>query len=140
MSELDEIRGRVSAVETDVAQLKTTTTQLGELRSSAEAAIALARFADNEVSGTRGALRAHTLALSALRETQLEQGKTLQHLTEAVGALVVGQARHDQALAGHDEAFARHDEAFARHDEAFAEIKGQLTDLTTMVRAIADRG
>lgn len=45
--------------------------------SDAAAARVLASGADHDVSEVRGELRAHTQALNALRETQLEQGQKM---------------------------------------------------------------
>lgn len=66
----DDIEGRLSAVERGVARLRE---QQGLTASDASAARVLASGADHDVSQVRAELRAHTSALNALRETQLEQ-------------------------------------------------------------------
>lgn len=106
MSDLDEIRNRVDLLEAEVAQL----------REDAAATRTLAAMADRDASEVKGALRAHTQALSALRETQVEQGRTLQTLAEAVGGLVTGQLAVVENL--------------HRHDEDLSEIKTMLRRLT----------
>jgi hypothetical protein len=76
----DEIKTRLSIVERDVAELRE---QLALARSDAAAARTLAAGADRDVSEVRAELRAHTQALNALRETQLEHGRKLdEHITE----------------------------------------------------------
>ncbi|GAB6901535.1 hypothetical protein [Kineosporia succinea] len=86
MSELDELRGRVSEVETE----------LSRLREEAAVTRTVASMADRDVSEFRGALRAHVGTLNALRETQLEQGqiqaahgRAIEGIAQAVGGLVV---------------------------------------------------
>ena len=79
MSELDELRGRVSAVESE----------LSRLREENAVTRTVASMADRDVSEFRGALQAHVRTLNALRETQLEQGQTLQTIAQAVGGLAV---------------------------------------------------
>jgi hypothetical protein len=97
VSDLDEFRDRLDVLETEVARL----------REDAAATRTLASMADRDASEVRGALRAHTQALNALRETQIEQGRTqaahtrtLEAIAEAVGALVAGQQRHEETLSG----------------------------------------
>jgi chromosome segregation ATPase len=79
VSELDELRGRVSAVESE----------LSRLREENAVTRTVASMADRDVSEFRGALQAHVRTLNALRETQLEQGQTLQTIAQAVGGLAV---------------------------------------------------
>jgi hypothetical protein len=56
-------------------------------------------MADRDAAEVRTSLRGHTLVLNALRETQLEQGRALAGIAEAVEALVAGQTQHGQQLA-----------------------------------------
>jgi hypothetical protein len=95
VSDLDEIRNRVDVLETEVTRL----------REEAAATRTLAALADRDASEVRGALRAHTQALNALRETQVEQGRaqeaqtsTLRTIAEAVGGLTTHLQRHDDDL------------------------------------------
>ena len=88
VSDLDEIRDRMDALEAEVSRL----------REDAAATRTLSAMADRDASEVRGALRAHTQSLNALRETQMEQGRTLDAhtrtlhtLADAVGGLVTGQ-------------------------------------------------
>lgn len=76
----DDVERRVTRLERDVANLR------GELTltsSDASAARALAAGADRDVSEVRAELRAHTSALNALRQTQLEHGQALERLQES---------------------------------------------------------
>jgi len=70
VSEPDKIPERVDRLEQSVA----------EARKDAAAARILAGGADRDVSEMRTELKAHTKALNALRETQLEQGKDIRDL------------------------------------------------------------
>ncbi len=86
MSELDELRGRVSAVESE----------LSRLREENAVTRTVASMADRDVSEFRGALQGHMRTLNALRETQLEQGqiqaaqgRAIEGIAQAVGGLVV---------------------------------------------------
>lgn len=51
-----------------------------------------------EDSEARRALAAQARMLNALRQTQLEQSRTLADLSHAVGVLLVGQDRLDERL------------------------------------------
>ncbi len=76
----DDIETRLATIERDVAELRE---QLALTRSDAVAARTLAAGADHDVSEVRAELRAHTRALNALRETQLEHGRKLdEHVSE----------------------------------------------------------
>ncbi|MFF3910082.1 hypothetical protein ACFYZJ_29835 [Streptomyces sp. NPDC001848] len=46
--------------------------------------------------------------IRALRDTQLEQGRTLQQHSELLGALVAGQVEHGKVLAEHSKVLAEH--------------------------------
>lgn len=70
----NDIENRVSILEREVAQLRE---QAALTSSDATAARVLAAGADRDVSEVRSELRAHTRALTALRETQLDQGRML---------------------------------------------------------------
>jgi chromosome segregation ATPase len=65
----DDIETRVTILEREVVQLRE---QVALSSSDAAAARVLASGADRDVSEVRAELRAHTQALNALRETQLE--------------------------------------------------------------------
>jgi len=63
--------------------------------SDAAAARVLAGGADRDVSEVRAELRAHTQALNALRETQLEQA---QKMSDGFTTLIVGIAQMTNLL------------------------------------------
>jgi chromosome segregation ATPase len=87
----DEINARFARLERDVSELRE---QVTLSRTDAAAARVLAAGADRDVSEVRAELRAHTQALNALRETQLElrdtqltQGRKIDDLGQEVGGL-----------------------------------------------------
>jgi hypothetical protein len=97
VSELDDVRAEIAALRDEVAQL----------RDEAADTRALAATADRDASGVRAAIGGIAKTQSALRETQIEQGRALVGIADAVSVLVAGQAaltgsvsRHDELLAG----------------------------------------
>ena len=80
----DDAEARFARLEHDVAELRE---QVALAKSDAAAARVLAAGADRDVSEVRAELRAHTQSLNALRETQLEQGRTLGRLHQEMGDL-----------------------------------------------------
>jgi hypothetical protein len=89
------IEARLTIVEHDVAQLRE---QLTLTNTDASAARVLASGADHDVSEVRAELRAHTQALNALREVQLEQGKEMR---EGFATLATGMAQITALLTNH---------------------------------------
>jgi hypothetical protein len=83
MSDIDDLRARVDRVEAELA----------EVRARAETAETLARFADRDTGDIKASHAAVMHSLSALRQTQIEQGNTL--------------AEHGQILAEHSQAHAK---------------------------------
>lgn len=85
----NNLETRVGILEREVARLRE---QAALTSSDAAAARVLAVGADHDVSEVRSELRAHTRALNALRETQLEQGQAItsiqQELAEQGRAIV----------------------------------------------------
>ncbi|MFD9691335.1 hypothetical protein ACFWXO_36875 [Kitasatospora sp. NPDC059088] len=75
MSEMDDLRGRLEALEAEVDRL----------REESAATRTLAAMADRDAAEVRATGRANNQILMALRETQREQG-------EAIGQLAAGQA------------------------------------------------
>lgn len=73
----DDLEARVRSLEQAVGQLRDEVTLT---RTDAAAARELAAGADRDVSEVRAELRAHTQALNALRENQLEQGGAIADL------------------------------------------------------------
>jgi hypothetical protein len=94
MPAADDIETRLDIVERDVTQLRE---QLALTISDAGAARMLAAGADHDVSEVRAELRAHTQALNALREIQLEQGRKIdeqgREMREGFATLATGMAQ-----------------------------------------------
>jgi uncharacterized protein YfaQ (DUF2300 family) len=70
----DDLESQLTAVEREVALLRERQVLAA---TDAAAARTLAAGTDHDVSEVRAELRAHTSSLTALRETQLEQGYRL---------------------------------------------------------------
>jgi chromosome segregation ATPase len=103
-----DIETRVAILEREVVRLRE---QVALSSSDAAGARVLAAGADRDVSEVRAELRAHTQALNALRETQLEQGRAIagldqkvtgldQRMTEGFATLGVGKAQITALLTG----------------------------------------
>jgi hypothetical protein len=99
----NDIENRVGILEREVARLREQAALTG---SDAAAARVLAAGADHDVSEVRSELRAHTRALNALRETQLEQGQVL--------------AEHGRMLTGQSEAITSIRQELTEQGEAIA--------------------
>lgn len=110
MANAEDLENRVALLEREVARLRE---QAALTNSDAGAARVLAAGADHDVAEVRAELRAHTKALNALRETQLEQGQTLQE--------------HAQILQEHGQ---RMSEGFATLNVGMAQITALLKRLT----------
>ena len=82
MSELDEIRQRLDALE---AQVNVLTEGQPESRRAAD----LFAMVDRDVADLKQAFGAQRHVLQALRDTQVEQGRTLVEHGQALGAIVV---------------------------------------------------
>lgn len=109
----DELTTRVTNLEREVARLSALEHEVARFRerlplatTDAAAARVMAAGADHDVSEVRAELRAHTMVLNALRETQLEQGREIGqlrgevgHIRHTLGELATGQA-HIVALLG----------------------------------------
>jgi chromosome segregation ATPase len=80
----NDLETRVGILEREVARLRE---QTALTSSDAAAARVLAAGADHDVSEVRSELRAHTKALNALRETQLEQGAAITSLDQRLTSL-----------------------------------------------------
>lgn len=81
MSDVEELRARVDAVEAALAKL----------REDTETTRTMASMADRDVAEHRQGLKSVVSVVNALRQTQLEQGQVL-------GMLVTGQARAEAQL------------------------------------------
>jgi septum formation inhibitor MinC len=82
VSELDEIRQRLDALE---AQVNVLTEGQAESRRAAD----LFAMVDRDVADLKQAFGAQRHVLQALRDTQVEQGRTLVEHSQALGAIVV---------------------------------------------------
>jgi chromosome segregation ATPase len=112
----DDIETRLSIVEGDFAELRK---QLALTSSEAAAARVLAAGADRDVSEVRAELRAHTQALNALRETQVDFSRQLADHGRRIDAL-------DRRL---DEQSREMREGFATLATGMAQITALLTNL-----------
>ena len=94
MANSPDLEARVAALEA----------RLDEVAADVVAARHLAAGADRDVSEVRGELRAHTRALSALRETQVEQGHAIANLQVQMNqGFADMRSRLDQTAGGLDQ-------------------------------------
>ncbi|MGH3896891.1 MAG: hypothetical protein ACRDTA_01305 [Pseudonocardiaceae bacterium] len=91
----NNLESRVAILEREVARLRE---QAALTSSDAAAARVLAAGADHDVSEVRAELRAHTQALNALRETQLEQGEAIIGLRQDMTGLRQNVTGLDQKM------------------------------------------
>ena len=110
----DDIETRVAILEREVVRLRE---QVALGSSDAAGARVLAAGADRDVSEVRAELRAHTQALNALRETQLDQDRKITGLEQKVTGL-------DQKVTGLDQKVT---EGFAMLSTGMAQITALLT-------------
>lgn len=120
----DDIEARVAILEREVVRLRE---QVALSSSDAAGARVLAAGADRDVSEVRAELRAHTQALNALRETQLEQGRAIAGLDQRVTGL-------DQKVAGLDQKVAGLDQKVT---EGFATLGVGMAQITTLLTGMA---
>ena len=112
----EDMESRLSAVEREVVRLRETASLAA---TDAGAARVLAAGADHDVSEVRAELRAHTSALNALRETQLEQGRRLD--------------RMDGRL---DRMDGRFDGMEARMADGFATVGAGMAQIVTLLEGL----
>jgi hypothetical protein len=105
-----DLENRVGILEQEVAQLRE---QAALSSSDATAARVLAAGADRDVSEVRSELRAHTRALNALRETQLEQGRML--------------AEHGRILDEHGRILDEHGRMLIEHGRAIVSLDQKMS-------------
>ena len=96
----NNLETRVGILEREVARLRE---QAVLTSSDAAAARVLAAGADHDVSEVRSELRAHTQALNALRETQLEQGQAINGLRQGVDGLQQQLTEQGRAIVSLDQ-------------------------------------
>jgi chromosome segregation ATPase len=127
MSDIDDLRARVDRVEAELA----------EVRARAETAETLARFADRDTGDIKASHAAVMHSLSALRQTQIEQGNTLAEHSQILGEHSQILGEHSQILGGHSQILAEHSQILAEHSQAHAktlagiELIVQRLDLLT---------
>ena len=125
----DDAEARFARLEHDVAELRE---QVALAKSDAAAARVLAAGADRDVSEVRAELRAHTQSLNALRETQLEQGRTLGRLHQEMGDLrqEMGGLHHEMGDLHHEMDGLHHEmrNGFATMATGMAQITALLTE------------
>lgn len=107
MSEYDELRHRLEAVE---ARVEEVVQQHAATRN-------LAVGAAQDVAALQQQRRADMQLIHAVRDTQLEQGRTLKQHSELLGALVAGQVEHGRVLAEHSKTLAEHGKTLGEHSE-----------------------
>jgi chromosome segregation ATPase len=112
VSERNDLPARVAAIEGEVVQL----------RQDVAGTRDLAAHVDRDIADVHDVLKAHTRSLSALHQTQVEQGKeqvrqgrTLRSLAESMGGLI-GQVRSQrQVLDEHTGILGEHGRVLAEH-------------------------
>jgi len=114
----DDLEDRLALLEREVARLRE---QVVLASSDAGAARVLAAGADHDVAEVRAELRAHTMVLNALRETQLEQGQTLQ--------------QHSQLLQQHGQLLQEHGQKMS---DGFSTLNVGMAQITVLLKGIAE--
>jgi hypothetical protein len=137
--DLERLPDEVAQLRGDVAHLRT---ESGETR-------ALAWAVDLDLSLLMEARAKDRTLLNALRETQVEHGRTLTQLSTTVGGLVVevaglvvkvgdlatGQAEHTRTLDQHTRTLDQHTRTLNHHGQMLTE-HGQM--LTEILRRLPD--
>jgi chromosome segregation ATPase len=123
----DNLEIRMGILEREVARLR----EEAVLTSSdAAAARVLAAGADHDVSEVRSELRAHTRALNALRETQLEQGQAITSIR--------------QQLTGQGDAITSIRQELTEQGQAITSIRQELTEqgqaITSIRQELTEQG
>jgi chromosome segregation ATPase len=111
VSDIDELRDRLVVVEDQVTQLA----------EDAAATRALAAMADRDVAAFRQEMRGHTRVLNALRETQLEQGRTLHEHGRELGALRETQLEQGRTLEEQGRTLQEHGRTLQAHSRMLEE-------------------
>ena len=130
----DDINTRVTILEREVVRLRD---QVALAGSDADAARVLAAGADHDVSEVRAELRAHTQALNALRETQLELDQKVNGLDQKVNGLDQKVNGLDQKVNGLDQKVNGLDQKVT---EGFAMLNTGMAQITALLTPNADSG
>ena len=109
MGELDEIRQRLDALEAQVSVLS-------EDQAESRRAADLFAMVDRDVTDLKQAFTAQRHVLQALRDTQLEQGRTLIEHGQVLGAIVVTLQSMQEAQQSMQETLTDHGRILARLD------------------------
>lgn len=125
MSSSDDLEARVTALES----------QMRLVRADAAAARVLAGGADRDVSAFGAKLDAHTRALNALRETQLEQGVAIGVLGQRVDGLT---QRVDGLTQQVDGLTQQVDGLESEMRRGFAMMAAGMARITALLEGIAD--
>lgn len=134
MPTADDFETRLTTVEREVARLRDQATLTGSdataARADAAASRLLAAGADHDVSEVRAERHAHTQALNALRETQLEQGAEITDLRTEMRDGFAEQGRRIDGLGHRIDGLEREmREGFATMGTGMAQITALLTNL-----------
>lgn len=121
----DDLEDRLALLEREVARLRE---QVVLASSDAGAARVLAAGADHDVAEVRAELRAHTMVLNALRETQLEQGQTLQQHSQLL-------QQHSQLLQEHGQLLQEHGQKMS---DGFSTLNVGMAQITVLLKGIAE--
>jgi chromosome segregation ATPase len=114
----DDLEPRVSALEREMAEVRD---QAAQARADAAAARVLSAGADRDVSEVRAELRAHTRAISALRQTQVDFDRRLSSMERTTR-----------------DGFADMHRRFAEMDTGFAEMRTGFGEMRTGMSAIVN--
>ena len=136
----EDMESRLSAVEREVAQLRAIASLAA---TDAGAARVLAAGVDHDVSEVRAELRAHTSALNALRETQLEQGRRLDsmdgRLDSMDGRLDSMDGRLDGMVGRLDGVDGRFDRLETRMTDGFATVGAGMAQIVALLEGLETR-
>ncbi len=121
MSELDEIRQRLTALETQVSTLH-------EEQAESRRAADLFAMVDRDVADISETFSAQRRVLQALRDTQMEHGKTLLEQGKMLGGLVVDVIELKQDAADVKHTLGEQGSVLAEHSSMLAEQGSVLAE------------
>lgn len=124
MGEQDDLTNRVDALEEQGRDMRA---EITSAKTDAAAARTLAAGADRDVGETRAVLRAHTGALNALRETQIDHGRTLSEHSRIL-------SEHSRVLAEHGRILSVHGDKLDQHGRMLHTVQAgvdHIIDLLT---------
>lgn len=137
MSELDEIRQRLDALE---AQVNVLTEGQAESRRAAD----LFAMVDRDVADLKQAFGAQRHVLQALRDTQAEQGRTLVEHGQALGAIIVTVGAIQETQRSTQEAMQSMQETQRSMQQDMRSMRDEQRstqdDVRSMQQTLADHG